>query len=98
MSGAGHTPGPWAAEDVGGVWEIRGRLADGRSVCVAVVNYDGEASDEVEAADARLLAAALKLRDALRGLVALRMEPGAVDDGTALEAAVQALAEADGWS
>jgi len=85
MSGAKHTPGPWRAEDVGVYWtDSISILApdDGAVACTTRGGWFFDENGEQAPAwpNARLIAAAPELLDALNGLYGLLQLFAARDD------------------
>lgn len=64
--GASHTPGPWFVSEFAGALIVRADLGDGESVDVAALMDEGSTEDVTIEANARLIAAAPELLDALR--------------------------------
>jgi hypothetical protein len=90
--GAKHTPGPWVADEYphGDVWHIRyGK----RGNWLAEVMTDGD--HKGAAADARLIASAPDLLEALQSLVANLAEGDFISE-TRIDAARAAIARATG--
>ncbi len=75
-----HTPGPWRAEDHGEVQSHRGRMVtirDQRNIHVATVDGLDASVRGQELANARLIAAAPELLEALEQLLEERFTPQA---------------------
>lgn len=90
---AGHTPGPWKRDicQVDKSW-LKGRLSECVISPQGIVAVTGEGD-----ADARLIAAAPELLDALQAMLAqLRKGPYAFKDSDALRSARAAVAKATG--
>ena len=78
-----HTPGPWEAQE-STVYQI-----DGYGLCYV----EGKRAE----ADARLIAAAPDMKEALEGVMRMTFEDlSAVESGEIIEAAVRSLAKARG--
>ena len=91
MSGAAHSPGPWIAvhcADDGGEFSIH--AANGIHVALSI------GGTKSEAANARLIAAAPELLEALRGLMKLDEELSSEGAIEALDKARAAIAKATG--
>lgn len=89
---AKHTPGPWRAtlvNDTG--WAVGPNTADGPDYVADVHMLTTGRSDEDSAANARLIAAAPELLDALRALVSTERPWDEVHDQ-----ALRAIAKAEG--
>lgn len=90
MSAVKHTPGPWHARE----WQCRGvtsvgRVADNRVGFEQIAECSGngrQVSNEQEEADARLIAAAPDLLEALKGV--LRVADRKTDEFDAARAAI----------
>ena len=98
---AKHTPGPWSWcavgwEEPSGAFDIEATTADGRHVIIAS-RYDWQHRVEESEANARLIAAAPELLEALRGLRRW-MGPCGLDEeiDAAMRAADAAIAKATG--
>jgi hypothetical protein len=92
---AAHTPGPWASDGV----TVFADLGDGLNACdVAVMINDGVLPLSIKQANARLIAAAPAMLEALRELVGLfQGHMSSKDELTdALNAARAAIAAATG--
>ena len=102
-----HTPGPWLAYnwDNGRPlkhWRIRG-AAVRNDPTFAVIDSGGKISPEYEAANARLIASAPELLEALRVIAAWDPaaapgEPGGMSIIDAIDTAQAAIAKAEGTS
>ena len=90
---AAHTPGPWEWID-DGLFQER----NGDAVMVATFEYDRGADIEVSDADARLIAAAPDLLEALKRLESTaRILPESMDEpGSAMSQARAAISRAEG--
>jgi hypothetical protein len=86
MNAAKHTPGPWVINDLYAETEIHGPQNSG--AMIAVMRPWGMASDEPnpQHANARLIAAAPELLEALQGV--LRVADRATDEFDAARAAI----------
>jgi len=90
---ATHTPGPWRKGD------HPFDIVAGEYTVVATVASDRQGLNrgrEVSEANARLIAAAPELLQALRGLIGLHDDPTPYDSATTISVARVAIAKAEG--
>ncbi len=93
MSEAKHTPGPWGTDMVG--WEVWTERGSDR-ICIITAENVGRSE---QGANARMIAAAPELLEALEGIVSSLVDQddeGLIEHAPQIEAARAAIAKAKG--